>query len=218
VGIALADDVSPRVPDDVGSTLRLNVPVVLAAGAWFVIGALVHAVEAVYRLLPLVGGLYRRNRPSASGLDPEGEGRKLFDATQRTASTVARWIKDLNPKQLPAVAWNATPLKTRSGGETGVVGRGGAADPHGRTGRSGVNSSRSISGRSRGIKFACDPTARFGTCGQDGEAAGLVPAVLHAVAVGLPAARSAWTPRDDRPASREPIDSVDDSRPAAGDD
>ncbi|PSQ00844.1 hypothetical protein BRC89_01245 [Halobacteriales archaeon QS_4_70_19] len=36
-------------------------------------------------------------------------------------------------------------------------------------------------GRSRGIKFACDGTARFGTCGQDGEAAGLVPAVLHLV-------------------------------------
>ena len=29
-----------------------------------------------------------------------------------------------------------------------------------------------ISGRPRGIKFAYDGTARFGTCGQDGEAAG----------------------------------------------
>jgi len=45
--------------------------------------------------------------------------------------------------------------KPAVGGETGAVGWGGAADPHGRTGRSGVNSSRPISGRSRGIKFAC---------------------------------------------------------------
>jgi len=118
-GVALADDVSPTVPDDVGSTLRLNVPVVLAAGTWFVIGALVHAVEAVYRLLPLVGGLYG------------------------------------SP---------ATPLaQVAAGTGLGVV-------------------------------------------------------VLYAVAVGLPAARSAWTPREDRPASREPSGSVDDSRPAAGDD
>ena len=35
-----------------------------------------------------------------------------------------------------------------------------------------MNSSRPISGRSRGIKFACDGTAWFGMCGQDGEAAG----------------------------------------------
>jgi hypothetical protein len=47
-------------------------------------------------------------------------------------STVATWIKDLNPKQLRAVARNATPLS----------GRGGATDPHGRTERSGVNSNR----------------------------------------------------------------------------
>ena len=47
------------------------------------------------------------------------------------------------------------------------------------TERSDVNSSRPAVGRSRGIKFACDGTARFGTCGQDGEAAGLAPAVLH---------------------------------------
>jgi len=92
-------------------------------------------------------------------------------------STVATWIKDLNPKQLPAVARNATPLKTRvlDVVRRELSGRGGAADPHGRTGRSGVTSSRPISGRSRGIKYACDGTACFGTCGQNGEAAGLVP-------------------------------------------
>ena len=46
-------------------------------------------------------------------------------------STVATWIKDLNPKQLRAVARNATPLKNRV---LDVVrrmlsGRGGATDP-----------------------------------------------------------------------------------------
>ncbi|PSP36492.1 hypothetical protein BRC63_08435, partial [Halobacteriales archaeon QH_10_70_21] len=45
--------------------------------------------------------------------------------------------------------------------------------------RSGVTSSRPTVGRSRGSTFACDGPARFGTCGQDGEAAGLVPAILH---------------------------------------
>ena len=34
-------------------------------------------------------------------------------------------------------------------------------------------------GRSRGITFACDGTTQFGTCGQNGEASGLVPAGLH---------------------------------------
>jgi len=125
--------------------------------------------------------LYRRSRPSASGLDPEGEGRTLIPQATVSTSTVATWIKELNPKQLPAVARKCDTSQTpATAGETGVVGRGGAADPHGRTGRSGVNSSRPISGRSRGIKFACDGTAHFGTCGQDGEAAGLAPAVLHA--------------------------------------
>ena len=42
--------------------------------------------------------------------------------------------------------------------------------------------------RSRGITFACDGTARVGTCGQDGEAARLAPAVLHVAddGVGIP--------------------------------
>jgi hypothetical protein len=107
--------------------------------------------------------------------------------------------EDLNPKQLPAVARKCDSSqnprlrrgvvrKTKSfvitkifdfRTTTGVVGRGGAADPHGRTERSGVNSSRPTVGRSRGITFACDSTARVGTCGQNGEAAGLAPAVLH---------------------------------------
>jgi len=37
-------------------------------------------MSLLQRSLPLVGTLYliyRRSRPSASGLDPEGEGRKL---------------------------------------------------------------------------------------------------------------------------------------------
>ena len=95
-------------------------------------------------------------------------------------NTVVTWIKDRNPKQLPAVARKCdTSQNPATAGATGVVGRGGAADPHGRTECSGVNSSRPILGRSRGIKFACDSTARSGTCGQNGEAAGLAPAVLH---------------------------------------
>ena len=116
-------------------------------------------------------------RPSPSGLDPEGEGRrKINQTTSRTVGTVRnpqRRIKDLNPT-LTEPVWKCdtsqNPRLRR--GETGVVGRGGAADPHGRIGRSGVNSSRPVSGRSRGIKFACDSTARFETCGQDGEAVG----------------------------------------------
>jgi putative MATE family efflux protein len=126
-------------------------------------------------------GIYRRGRPSASGLDPEGEGRTLITNPTISAHTVATWVKDLNPKQLPAVAGKCdtsqNPRLRR--GATGVVGRGGAADPHGRIERSGVNSSRPISGRSRGITFACDGMARFWACGQNGEASGLVPEVLH---------------------------------------
>jgi len=97
-------------------------------------------------------------------------------------SPVATWIKDLNPKQLPTVARNATPLKTRVFGVVRweLSGRGGAAAPHGCTERSGINSRRLVTGSPRGITFACDRTARFGTCGQNGEAEGLAPAVLHA--------------------------------------
>jgi hypothetical protein len=55
-------------------------------------------------------------------------------------STVATRIEDLNPKQLPAVAKECdTSQNAATADEMGVVGRGGAADPHGRTGRSGVN-------------------------------------------------------------------------------
>lgn len=89
-------------------------------------------------------------------------------------STVATWVKDLNPQQLRAVARNAPPLKTRVLDVVRRVlsDRGGATGPHGHNGCSGGNSSRPISGRSRGIKFACDSTPRFGTCGQNGEASG----------------------------------------------
>ena len=90
-----------------------------------------------------------------------------------------RRIKDLNPT-LTETVWKCdTSQHPVTAGETGVVGRSGAADPHGHVVCSGVNSSRPVTGRSRGIKSACDGTARFGACGQDGEAAGLVPAVLH---------------------------------------
>ena len=108
--------------------------------------------------------------------------RKINQPTIRPASTVRdpqRRINDRNPTLTEPVWKCDTSRHPATAGETGVVGRSGAADPHGRTERSGINSSRPISGRSRGIKFACDGTARFGTCGQDGEAKGLVPAVLH---------------------------------------
>jgi len=128
----------------------------------------------------------RRRRRRLEPLAPEGDGRRKSNQPAnrpvRTVSNSQRRIKDFNPA-LTETGWKCDsshhPRLRR--GATGVVGRGGAADPHGRTGRSGVNSSRPISGRSRGIKFACDGTARFGTCGQDGEAAGLVPAVLHSI-------------------------------------
>ncbi|ERH10255.1 MAG: PAP2 superfamily protein [halophilic archaeon J07HX64] len=46
--------------------------------------------------------------------------------------TVATRIEDLNPKQLPAVAKRCdTSQNAATADETGVVGRGGAADPHG---------------------------------------------------------------------------------------
>ena len=127
---------------------------------------------------------YRRSRPSTSGLDPEGEGRrKIEQTTVRTVDTVRtqkRRVKDLNPT-LTETIWKCdssqNPRLWR--GATGVVGRGGAADPHGRTERSGVNSSRPISGRSRGIKFTCVHSSVSGRHGQNGEASGLVPEVLH---------------------------------------
>ena len=98
-------------------------------------------------------------------------------------STVATWVKDLNPKRLHAVARNATPLKTHVLGVVRRVlsGRGGATDPHGRTEGVRVLIPADFEGRrSRGgIKVACDGTARVGTCGQNGESSGLVPEVLH---------------------------------------
>ena len=123
---------------------------------------------------------YRRNRPSASGLDPEGEDRTPITHVTVLTSPGATWINDRNPKQLPAVARKCdTSQHPATAGETGAVGRDGAADPHGRTERSGVNSSRPGSGRSRGIKFACVHPSGSGRHGQNGEAPGLVPEVLH---------------------------------------
>ena len=93
-----------------------------------------------------------------------------------STSTVATWIKDLNPKQLRAVARNATPLKTRVLDVVRRVlsGRGGATDPHGRTERSGVNSNRpSREGRGE----LNSPAGAVQT--QNGEASGLDPEVLH---------------------------------------
>jgi hypothetical protein len=59
-GLALSDEVTApvSVPADVASTLRLNVPAILAAGPWFLAGGLVHVGGSIYRLLPVVGGLY----------------------------------------------------------------------------------------------------------------------------------------------------------------
>ncbi|RZV06098.1 hypothetical protein BDK88_4053 [Natrinema hispanicum] len=129
----------------------------------------------------VVGPLHRDTARVPRGLTPRVNRVSYMMDTTVLESTVATWIKDLNPKQLPAVARNATPLKTRVFGvvRQELSGRGGAADPHGRTERSGINSRRLVTGSPRGIKFACDRTARFGTCGQNGEAAGLAPAVLH---------------------------------------
>jgi hypothetical protein len=100
-------------------------------------------------------------------------------------STVATWIKDRNPKQLLAVAEECGSLKTRVNGAVRRTpsGRGGATDPHGHIGCSGVNSRRPgavpVPGSPRGIKFACGHMARFWACRQNGEASGLDPEVLH---------------------------------------
>jgi hypothetical protein len=119
---------------------------------------------------------------SALGLDPEGETDTIMTQATVSYSTVATWIKDLNPKQLRAVAEKCDTSQNprRRRGSTGVVGRGGVADPHGRTGRSGVNFNRPVSGRPRGIKFACVCPSVSGRHRQNGEASGLVPEVLHA--------------------------------------
>ena len=78
-----------------------------------------------------------------------------------TVRNPRRRIKDLNPT-LTEPVWKCdtsqNPRLRR--GETGVVGRGGAADPHGHTECSGVNSSRPTVGRSRGINSPA--TARPG--------------------------------------------------------
>ncbi len=97
-------------------------------------------------------------------------------------STVARWVTDLTPKQLRAVARNAKPLKTRVLDVVGRVlsGRGGATDPHGHSECSGGNSSRPISGRSRGIEFTCVCPSVSGRHKQNGDASGIVLEVLHA--------------------------------------
>ena len=136
-----------------------------------------------------------RRRRRLEPLDPEGEGRrKINQTTSHTVCTVRnpqRRIKDRNPA-LTEATWKCDSSqnprlrrgvvrKTESfvitkifdfRTTTGVVGRSEAADPHGRIERSDMDSSRPISGRSRGIKFACDGTPRFGTCSQDGEAVG----------------------------------------------
>jgi hypothetical protein len=139
-----------------------------------VVAAIVALFASLVSLLALQ--FYRWCKASASGLDPEGEADTSNAQATVSHGTVATWVKDLNPKQLRAVAeecdTSQNPRLRR--GATGVVGRGGVADPHGRTGRSGVTSSRPVPGRSRGIKFACG-----GGADQNGEASGLVPEVLH---------------------------------------
>lgn len=63
--------------------------------------------------------IYRRNSPSAPGSSPGDEGRTFLyvhhtwrDFSTRATvvtGTVATWVNDRNPKQLPAVARNAIP-------------------------------------------------------------------------------------------------------------
>jgi len=124
--------------------------------------------------------LYRETARVPRGLTPRVNHVSYMTHPTILIGIVATWIKDLNPKQLRGVARKCdTSQHPATAGATGAVGRGGVADPHGRTERSGGNSSRPISGRSRGITFAYGGTTRFGTCGQNGEASGLVPEVLH---------------------------------------
>ena len=94
--------------------------------------------------------LYRNTARVPRGLTPRVNRVSYMTHPTVLMNTVVTWIKDRNPKQLPAVARKcATSQNPATAGATGVVGRGGAADPHGRTERSGVNSSRPILGRSR---------------------------------------------------------------------
>ena len=125
---------------------------------------------------------YRLSRPNASGRDTEGKGRqKINQPTIPTRNTVRnphRRITDRNPP-LTETVWKCdTAQNPATVSATGVVGRGGAADPHGRR-AFGCGFQPTHPGKPRGITFACDSTTRFGACGQNGEAAGLAPAVLH---------------------------------------
>ena len=128
-----------------------------------------------------ISNFYRDTARVPRGLTPRVNRVSFIPSSTILTGTVATWIKDLNPKQLRAVARNATPLKTRVLDVVRRVlsGRGGATGPHGHNGCSGVNSNRPISGRSRGIKFACVHPSVSGQHGQNGEASGLVPEVLH---------------------------------------
>lgn len=88
-------------------------------------------------------------------------------------------LKTLIRRNCMQLRRNATPLKTLLRQVRRVLsGGGGAADPHGRIGRSGVNSRRPH-GSPRGIKFACVCPSAFRAFRQNGEASGLVPEVLH---------------------------------------
>jgi hypothetical protein len=119
----------------------------------------------------------RRELALSNHLTPRVNRVSSIDHQSVLGSTVATWIEDLNPKQLPAVARNAGPLNIRAVGVVRRVlsGRGGAADPHGRTGRSGVNSSRPVPGRPRGIEFACGRTSSFGRADKTAKPRGLSP-------------------------------------------
>ena len=66
-----------------------------------------------------------------------------------------------------------------------LSGRGGATDPHGRYRgvRVFIPADR-VSGRSRGIKFICVYPSVSGRYGQNGEASGLDPEVLHGFSDG----------------------------------
>jgi hypothetical protein len=130
----------------------------------------------------------RRRRRRLEPLGPEGEGRRKSNHPAnrhvKTVSNPQRRIKDFNPA-LTETGWKCDsshhPCLRR--GATGVVGRGGAADPHGRTERSGVTSSRPTVGRSRGMTFACDGPAwpGLGRAVKTVKPRGLAPAALHSI-------------------------------------
>jgi len=95
--------------------------------------------------------LYRETARVPRGLTPRvNRGCYMMHPTV-LVSTVATWVNALNPKQLPAVARKCDTSQTpATAGATGVVGRGGAADPHGRCGAFGCEFQPTLLGKGEG--------------------------------------------------------------------